>query len=269
LHVGRPRRGENLVAHLDADDLDRMVTSWLLGYLGSSVDAFIAPDAADQQRLLTLGVAPERIHIIGPAVPTGRDPTADRAERRARLGLAAGDKVIAAAGPLVRRKAFDETIWCFELIRVLYPEARLLIFGDGADRGRLERFADEVSDPGCVRFLGYRADIADLLPCADVYWQLDAPRTTPLALLEAQAAAVPVVVSNLPPHRTAMQADQTGLVVPLGNRAAVARATDDLFRDAALSQRMGAAGAALARTRWGIEPALAAYAQLYAAVLRP
>ena len=93
--------------------------------------------------------------------------------------LPADARVIAIAGPLVRRAAADEAIWCFELVRVLYPEARLLVLGDGPDRARLERFADEVSEPGCVRFLGYRADIAEILPHADVYWQLTSSTAAP------------------------------------------------------------------------------------------
>ena len=76
-------------------------------------------------------------------------------------------------------------------MRVLHPQARLVVFGDGPDRERLERFAGLVSEPACVVFCGYRADWTQLLPAVDVYWQLEPASTTPFALLEAMACGVP------------------------------------------------------------------------------
>jgi glycosyltransferase involved in cell wall biosynthesis len=265
--LSRRRPGARLLANLNATEVDSGWWPRALSYLHPRVDRFIVPDGDADSQLRRLGVAPERIQKMPPAIPPATAFNSERANWRERFEFPADAKIIATAGPLLRRKALDEVVWCFELVRVLYPHARLLILGDGPDRNRLERFADEVSEPGCIRFLGYRADIAELLPHVDVYWQLDAARNLPLALLEAQAAAVPVVVSDVPVHRTAIRPYESGFVVPLGHRAAVTRATDDLFKDAALRKTIGAAGAALVRTRWSIESALAAYDQLYAAVL--
>jgi glycosyltransferase involved in cell wall biosynthesis len=199
-------------------------------------------------------------------VPSAAPVACDRSEWLARWEFPPTARVIATAGPLVRSKAFDEVIWCYELVRVLYPEVRLLIIGDGPDRARLERFADDVSEPGCIRFLGYQPYISQVLGHADVYWQLNPSQTTPLALLEAQAAGVPVVISDVPAHRTAIEPESTGLVATLGNRAEVARATDDLFRDPERAQRMGTAGAAYVAARWSLNSTLAAYDELYAQV---
>ena len=54
-----------------------------------------------------------------------------------RFNLPADARIIAVAGPLVRRRNLDEAIWAFELVRVLNPNARLLIVGDGPDPVRL------------------------------------------------------------------------------------------------------------------------------------
>jgi glycosyltransferase involved in cell wall biosynthesis len=177
--------------------------------------------------------------------------------------------VVAVAGPLLRSNNFDEAIWCFELVRVIYDNARLVIFGDGPDRARLEQFAERVSDPGCVQFLGYRSDMADLLPHADVYWQLDASPATPWALLEAAAAGVPAVASDTRAHRAAVSPDRTGMLVALGSRAEVARATDELFANPDRAKRLGAAAAVFVADRWSLDAALASYERLYEKSLSP
>jgi glycosyltransferase involved in cell wall biosynthesis len=186
-----------------------------------------------------------------------------REQLREELSLSPCDRVIAIAGPLKRSKQFDEAIWCFELVRVLHDNARMIIFGDGPDRQRLERFADEVSDPGCVRFVGYRDDFRELVVAADVFWQLDASQATPMASLEAQAAGVPVLASDVPAHRVAILNNEYGLLVPLGARGEVARATDRLFSDAASARRLGAGGATNVLANWSIDRAIRAYERLY------
>jgi glycosyltransferase involved in cell wall biosynthesis len=199
----------------------------------------------------------------GAAPPTAPPLARDAALRE--LGLAADARVIALAGPLARHKEFDEAIWNFELVRVLHPAARLVLFGDGPDRPRLERYADLVSEPGCVRFAGYRGDWLRLAAALDVFWQLDPARTTPFALLEAMAAGVPAVVSNLPALTAAVEHDATGLVVRHRVRADVARATDQLLSDAALARRLADAARVVVQQRWSLDKSAAVCEALYRA----
>jgi glycosyltransferase involved in cell wall biosynthesis len=181
------------------------------------------------------------------------------------LGLPADARVIATAGPLVCRKELDETIWNFELVRVLHPTARLIVFGDGPDRARLERYAELVSEPDSVRFVGYRSDWLGLAGAIDAYWQLDPARTPPFALLEAMAAGLPVVVSGVPALSDVVTKDVTGFVAGYRVRADVARLTDQLLADAELARRLGAAAADAVRSRWSIEKSVAVCESLYRA----
>jgi glycosyltransferase involved in cell wall biosynthesis len=269
MHSSLRRRstGPRLIVSLDAVRTERPWAARIVRSLRNRVDAFVAADEPRRIWLVKRGVADQRINLIRAGVARAAPTSGQRSAWLAPFTLPADAKVIAVAGPLIRPKGVDEAIWCFELVRVLYPEARLLIFGDGPDRCRLERFADDVSDPGCVQFLGFRDDVADLLPHADVFWQLDASASTPLAMLEAQAAGVPVVASDVAAHRAAIQPDRTGLLVPLGNRAETARATDYLLADAERAKRMGAVGATYAAERWSLDAAIASYERLYEKLL--
>jgi glycosyltransferase involved in cell wall biosynthesis len=258
---------QKLIASLDAAQASRPWTQRVVRTLRSRIDAFVAGEESTRRWLRKQGVADEFIHLIPAGVPRPSAIARTRAAWLERHSLPPDAKVIMAAGPLARRKQFDEVIWCFELVRVIYPEARLLVLGDGADRARLERFADEVSELGCVRFLGYRSDIAETMPYADVFWHLDAPIATPWVLLEAQAAGIPVVASDVPAHRAAITPGETGLIVPHNNRAETARATDKIFRDRELAERLGSAAAKSVSQRWSLEASIAAYEQVYEKVL--
>ena len=266
MHAAFTRRrahGEAIVATLDATHTGRSWAPSAVRSILRRIAMFVAGDEATRDWLLRQGVAADRIQVIPPGVPAASPPALPRAERLGRLSLPADARVIAVAGPLRRRKNFDEAIWCFELVRVLHESARLLVIGDGPDRARLERFARQVSEPGCVRLLGYRDDMADLLPLADVYWQLDAATTTPLALLEAMAAGVPAVASDVPAHRAVIRPAETGCLAPPGNRAETARLTDEMLGDRPWAARLGAAGAALVAERWSLDAAIAAFGRLY------
>lgn len=187
----------------------------------------------------------------------------DRQTALRELGLDDDAQWIATAGSLVRTKELDEAIWCYELVRVLHPKARLVIFGDGPDRDRLERYARLVSEPGCVRFAGFRADLGDLLPHADAYWQLDPAWRASHALLEAWAAAAPIIASDVGAHGAAITHGSTGLLVALRSRADVARATDQLLSNADFARRLGQTAAETASQTWSVEKTLAACEALY------
>jgi glycosyltransferase involved in cell wall biosynthesis len=260
------RKNRPVILSVDAMQTGSIWAGQLLRFFRSRIAAFVASDESTAVWLMSQRCT-ANLTIIHPVVAAARPSGTPREELRAQLELPADVQVIAIAGPLERRKQIDEAIWHFELVRVLHENARLVIFGDGPDRERLERFADEVSDPGCIRFAGYRQDVRELLSAADVYWQLHASPTTPLGLLEAQLAGVPVVASDIPAHRAAVVHEETGLLVPHGVRAEVARATDRLLADRAFTERLAANAAASVPAHWAIKDSIANYEELYNQVL--
>jgi glycosyltransferase involved in cell wall biosynthesis len=241
-------------------DIDALLHAWLTNRREQIVAAW---DAHPQTPPWVARLTGVRSTLIPPALAARELSGVDRQAALNDLGLEEKVRWIAIAGSLDRRKELDEAIWCYELVRVLHPTARLVIFGDGPDRHRLERYASLVSEPGCVRFAGFRADLADLLPHVDAYWQLDPASRTSHALLEALAAGAPVVASDVSAHRVAITHEATGMLVPLRSRADVARATDQLLNDADFALRLGQAAAEAATKSWSIDKTLAACEAIY------
>lgn len=179
------------------------------------------------------------------------------------LNLPADATLIAVAGPLTRTQQVDEAIWHFELVRTLDENTRLLIFGDGPDRHRLERFTRLTSEPTAVRFLGYRHDYRALLQHVDLFWHTaSADNAIPLTILEAMFAGVPVVANDTPNCRRAIDHSNNGYLVPNNDRAVFARHTRQLMHDREHAQEMSEA-AKLAAERYSIDAMLDAYATRY------
>ena len=92
---------------------------------------------------------------------------------------------------------------------------------------------------------------------------LDAAAETPWALLEALAAGVPAVASDVPALRAVVDGRVPSCLAPVGSRAEVARATDGLIARLDEVLRQAAAAAPAVQQRWSLESSLAGYRQLY------
>ena len=106
----------------------------------------------------------------------------------------------------------------------LVPELDVVIAGTGSIRGALEATAARLGISSRVHFLGYRSDPAALLSCADLFVLPSRVEGFPLSVLEAMAAGVPVVATNIGGTREAVEHEQTGLLVPPNDPVALAAA---------------------------------------------
>ena len=170
-------------------------------------------------------------------------PGGARAAIRAALGLAAQAPVIALVGRLlIAQKGQDLMIRAMADVRRKYPDAALLIVGDGPDRAPLEALTRELGLGSAVRLLGHRDDIPELLAAADV---VAVPSVCEeglgLVALEGMAASRPVVVSASGGLPEIVRDGETGLVVPMGDAVALAAAVLRLLSDDALARHLVAA----------------------------
>ena len=135
-------------------------------------------------------------------------------------------------------------------------EAELLIAGDPAkDKGEGERIRAAVSRYGAsVRFAGVvtRDALADLYARARMFLTASRYEGWPIAVSEAMVSGLPVVGFDSPGVRDLVRSETDGLLVPIGDVAALSRAIADVFRDRAGAAKMGRAarGRATAWPTW-------------------
>ena len=162
-------------------------------------------------------------------------------------GLPEGSRLVGLIGRLWPQKRVKDAIWAADLLKVIRDDVHLLVIGDGPQRDRLRKFRDQVRIRDKVHFLGERGDVPRLLPHFDVLWSTSGYEGQSNAIMEAMAAGVPVVATDVPGTRDLVVHGETGYLVPVGDRAGFARQTNRLLDDADLARRLGEAGRADAR----------------------
>ncbi|MCA9554380.1 MAG: glycosyltransferase [Myxococcales bacterium] len=175
-------------------------------------------------------VAPiEKIQVVPLGLELDRF-SAVRATRsgpvRRALGIGPDAKVIAAAGRFVPIKRFDLLIQAFAKVLGAHPDAHLLLAGDGAseDRAALERQAEALG--GRVHFLGWRKDLEAIFAEADLLALSSDNEGTPVTVIEALAAGLPVVATRVGGVEDVVRGAAGTLVAP-GDVGALAQAMTD------------------------------------------
>jgi glycosyltransferase involved in cell wall biosynthesis len=201
-------------------------------------------EAARRYHLCRGGV----IAAIGNGVDPARyRPPSDEAEReaaRATLGLDADACVIVVIGRLVAEKGYREL---FQAMRAV--DATLLVVGErlASDHARdvggaVESVMEDEVLGKRVRFLGHRADVGVILRAADIFTLPSHREGMPRSIIEAMMTALPVVATDIRGSREEVVDGETGILVPVRDAGALAKALNRLVDDAALRQRMGEAG---------------------------
>ena len=163
------------------------------------------------------------------------EETERRAAAARRLRPAGGRLVIGMVARLDPIKDQATLIRAFAALAREVPEAELWLVGDGAEDAALRRLVDVEGLAARVVFWGRRADIPELLGQMDVYaFSTTRDEGFGIAVIEAMAAGLPVVASDVPACREVLAGGDAGILVPARNPAALATALRILLQDPAL-----------------------------------
>ncbi len=218
------------------------------------------------------GLPAEKFRVIPNAIQPPKPSAATRETVLAELGLPQDSHLIGVIGRLWAQKRVKDAIWAADLLKVVRDDVHLLIIGDGPHRDRLHRFRDQCEIRDKVHFLGHRDDVPRLLPHFDLLWSTSAYEGQSNAILEAMAAGVPVVATDIPGTRDLVVHDETGLLVPADfdtprRRAAFARYANILLNDPERARRLADAARQRALGEFTVEKMVERYAALYREIL--
>lgn len=140
---------------------------------------------------------------------------------------------------------------------------RLVIAGDGPQRGELEQQIVRLGLTDAVRLLGNRSDVAQLLAECDVFALSSVAEGMPITVLEAMAAGLPVAATDVGGVASVVEAGVTGTLVPAGDPHALAAALRAYVADGTLRRRHGDAGQARVAAHFSLRAMVSAYVALY------
>ncbi len=210
------------------------------------------------------GFAGHRIAVIENGIdltPYAEEP--DKPKLRRKLGLDPDRRYLVHVARHHPVKDQVTLLRAFAVVAGEYPDFDLVMVGDGPLRGDLENLTGELGVAGRVRFVGIRLDVPEWLRAADVFALTSVSEAASLTLLEAMAAGLPVVVSDVGGNPEIVRPDVEGLLFPRGSVEHCADCFRQLLDDPDYAEMLGRSGQDRVRERYRLEQTVAAYHGLY------
>ncbi|MBM3888538.1 MAG: glycosyltransferase family 4 protein [Verrucomicrobia bacterium] len=218
----------------------------------------VANSEAVRRRLVAEGIEPVEVVLSGVPTNPPRPPLAS-------------PPTVMFAGRLVREKGVDVLLRAYAKLTRQIPEVRLVIYGDGPERGRIENLGAELRIMDNISMPGFRPH-DELAQAYSGAWALTVPSLweEPFGVVatEAMMAGTAVVASRSGGLAEIVRDGETGYLVPPGDTDALAAALLRLLQDRALAERMGRAGRDLALAEFNESRMVDRFVQLYESLRR-
>lgn len=208
------------------------------------------------EELTAKGIAEEKISIMHNSVaPIAVATAAELTALKERHRIHPDDRVLLTIGRLSREKAQGDLVAALaELCRNRKSgNLKLLIVGDGPDRGHLEHLVRHADLVERVVFVGHVNDVHAYFALADVVVVPSHSEGSPNVVLEAMAAAKPIVATRVGGVPELVTDRENGLLVAPGNLVALAAAINSILSDSSLAERLAAKGRAFVSQRHTLE----------------
>jgi len=234
---------------------------WITRAAQGCADRITALSEPDLEQQVALRLSPASKYLV---VRNGID-----VERFAgpRGRLFDGAPVIGAVGRFSAEKGHRYLIDAMPAVRRALPRARLVLVGYGDLEGELRGRAASLGPDGAVIFAGER-DSAEVLGSFDLFVQPSLYESQGLALLEAMAAGVPAIASEVGGVGDVVRHGETGLLVPPAEPEALAGAIVRLAEAPDLALRLTQGAASRVREHFSVETMVESYARLYRELVR-
>ena len=211
------------------------------------------------------GFAPDALEVIYNGIEVGPVPDAALREAvRQALGIDAGTFVVGTIARLDPVKDLGTLIDAAATLRGVLPIA-VVIVGDGPERRSLEAEAKRLGIERDVRFLGHREDARRWLAGCDAYVNCSISEGVSLTILEAMAAALPIVATRVGGTPEVVDA-ASGRLIPSRDARALSEALLQLAGNPGVRAALGRSARQRLETRFTLERMVREYADVYTSV---
>jgi glycosyltransferase involved in cell wall biosynthesis len=236
--------------------------------LGAFTDRIIAVSTFQRALALKFGIGKRGSVVVihnGVAEAPRSAVSTDGWQRvREELGVKANDILVGTAGRLMSQKGHKYLVEAAAMLLDRHPHLRFYIAGSGELEDSLRAMCNQLS--WCrerVLLLGEREDVPDVLAATDIFVLPSLWEGMPYALLEAMAAAKPIICSNVCGLDEVIKDGMNGLLVPPADSPALAHAISLLVGNRALRLRLGPAARSTVQERFRAEEKILVLAKLY------
>jgi glycosyltransferase involved in cell wall biosynthesis len=247
-------------------DLKMLVYNQLNRWSLPSANRVITVCEPFARQLAGAGVAREKISVrhnsIGPAAEVGAEEV--QALRR-RLGVEGGERLILSVGRLSREKGHVDLIEALGELRRLNAglDFKLIIVGEGPERVRVESAASAAGVSDRIVFAGHSSEVRAFYELADVLALPSHSEGSPLVLLEAMAAGLPVVATRVGGVPEIVNDGESALLVAPRDARAMAAALERVLTDEACARALAANASSRAASHFSPELQVRSLVEIY------
>jgi glycosyltransferase involved in cell wall biosynthesis len=247
-------------------DLKMRVYNQLNRWSLPAADRVVTVCQAFARELAREGVPHERISAQHNSISPEQGASAEEvADLRRRLGIKDGERLVLAIGRLSREKAHLDLVNAFARLRHDYTEinAKLLIVGDGPERGAVEAAIRTLGIDELAILTGHISDVRPYYAAADVFVLPSHSEGSPYVLLETMRAGVPLVATSVGGVPEMVVDNETALLVSPRDAQALAAAIARILMDEQLAHRLASNATALVATRYSPETYVRSLFEIY------
>ena len=234
----------------------------MLAARSAAMNIAVSSSVAERVRKL-LRLSERQLRVIENGVHVPRAAEIESSARARTPG-----PTLISVGRLVPLKRQALLISALAGVKRRYPDARLLLVGDGECMAELRQQAIDSGLDDCVEFTGIVANVGEYLARADLYLSNSESEGMPVSLLEAMAWGLPVIASDIPGHRSVVDPGKTGFLFELNNVDELIDRVIALATDKALGQSVSARARALVEKNYSDVRSEQQHAALYRKILR-
>ncbi len=214
---------------------DKAMSRWVIRNLFPKADRIVVvADAVKRDLVATHGLPAGMIDVVNNPLDIEHIRAKAKEPLDPSWATAPGQHCIVAVGRLVHLKGYDLLLQAFSRLRATC-DVRLILVGDGIDRGMLEALTARLGLQDAVTFAGHRDNPWRFMARADVIAVTSRTEAFPCVIAEAMAIGVPVLATDCTGGvRELLQEGNCGLIVPSEDVDAIARGLGRLLSDAGL-----------------------------------
>lgn len=187
----------------------------------------------------------------------------DGSKLRAEFGFSSEDVVIGSVGRLQSVKNHKLLIDAVKSLSGKFGNLKVLLVGDGPLRKELERYASSLGMQNAIIFAGYRSDIPAILSAMDIFALPSLAEGSPIALLEAMAAKLPVIASAVGSIPKIIQNNVNGITVPPDDLSSFNSSLSNLVNNLDSARRLGSKGYHTVKSDHSMQKMYASYQEIY------
>jgi glycosyltransferase involved in cell wall biosynthesis len=260
--------GSAIITMMGQSWLGRLELRWLRRWAKRVM--ILNPGMAEEA--YAAGFSPENLYWMPNPVDVEQFAPGTLTERvrfRQEMAIPEDAQVVLYVGRLAPEKELSSLLGAFAIAVKQVPSAKLVLLGDGPDRGMLEARAKELQITASVHFAGRSPmeGVRSWLQSSDLFALLSSNEGFSCSLLEAMSTALPSVVSDIPANTQLIEDGVHGLIAPLRDEPAIARAIVRLLEDPPLRQKCAAAARQRVVDNYSMDKVIDLYESLFTEAL--